>query len=79
MESPVAPHVRERQLFEQLTKLRDEQTRLRGHAAVAGLDAKSVERMRQIDVEATAAWNGIRSARAAGRVAHRSRVPSPHP
>lgn len=70
----VAPHVRERQLFEQLTKLRDEQTKLRAHAAAAGLDAKGVERMRQIDVEATAAWNGIRSVRAAGRAGRRTRA-----
>jgi hypothetical protein len=72
----VAPAMQERQLFEQLAKLRTEQMKLRAHASAGGLDAKGVERMRQIEVEATAAWSGIRSARAEGRAAHRARFVS---
>jgi hypothetical protein len=73
----VASVVRERQLFEQLAKLRREQVKLRERVASSGMDAKGSERLRQIEVESTAAWSGIRSARAEARAAYRARIAGP--
>lgn len=72
-----APELRERQLFEQLAKLRREQERLRERAVAGEIDATRSERLRQIDVESTATWNGIRSARAEARAAYRARMAGP--
>jgi hypothetical protein len=66
-----------RKLFEQLRKLRREQVKLRERVASSGMDAKGSERLRQIDVESTAAWSGIRSARAEARAAYRARIAGP--
>jgi hypothetical protein len=73
----VAPAVRERQLFEQLAKLRHEGEKLRGVAAVSPLDRTRSERLRQIDAEQAATWTGIREARAAGRAEWRARFAGP--
>lgn len=71
------PVVPERQLYEQLARLRHEQTTLREITATGLVDAKRSARLRQIDVESAALWSGIRSARAAGRAAYRARVAPP--
>lgn len=69
----VAPVVRERQLFEQLAKLRQEQHVLRDQPAAPALEQQRAARLRQIDVESAEAWTAIRVARAENRAAHRAR------
>ncbi|HEY7137741.1 MAG TPA: hypothetical protein VIB48_21990 [Acidimicrobiia bacterium] len=69
----VAPVVRERQLFEQLAKLRQEQHALRDQPAAPALEQQRAARLRQIDVESAAAWTAIRAARAESRAEHRAR------
>ncbi|HEY7137278.1 MAG TPA: hypothetical protein VIB48_19640 [Acidimicrobiia bacterium] len=69
----VAPIVRERQLFEQLARLRREQQVLRDKPAAPALEQQRAARLRQIDVESAAAWTAIRAARAASRTQHRAR------
>jgi hypothetical protein len=68
--------VSERQLFDQLTKLRNEQLKLRGQALVRPPDKTGVARLHQIEVETTAVWSGIRETRAAHRAAYRARFAS---
>jgi hypothetical protein len=65
--------MRERQLFDQLARLRQEQVGLRRDALVRPPDKGAADRLRRIDVESTALWVSIREARAAGRAAHRAR------
>lgn len=72
-----APELRERQLFEQLAKLRREQVKLRERSVAGEIDAARSERLRQIDVESTAAWSSIRAARAEARAAHRAQMAGP--
>jgi hypothetical protein len=75
----VAPTVRERQLFDQLTRLRREQLTLRAAPAALAPDRHRTERLRQIDIESTAVWTDIRAARAAARAEHRARFAVPRP
>jgi hypothetical protein len=72
----VGPVTSERQLFDQLTKLRNEQLKLRDQALVRPPDKAGVARLHQIDVETNAVWSGIRETRAANRAAHRARFAS---
>ena len=69
----MAPAVQERQLFEQLARLRREQLALRARPVMPSAESQRSERLRQIDVESAAAWNGIRAARAAARAEYRAR------
>lgn len=72
-----APIASETQLFEQLAKLRHEETMLRAIMATGVVDAKRSARLRQIAVEAGEVWSGIRSARAASRAAYLARIAPP--
>jgi hypothetical protein len=73
----VAPVVRERQLFEELARLRLEQHALRDQPAAPALEQQRASRLRQIDVESAAAWSAIRAARAESRAQQRARFGGP--